>query len=286
MENSEETALVPVNRDEEAIVPVQQDAALPDTIGGFRPSRVIFAAVIGIFALIFLGGMIFGPASANQKNVVSDFKPVSERFSSPSFEAARKALKDMPAEQRAAYLDKNFPRLHEDIIYYLRERNKLSPSDKVTSVQFLFGTANGVKAEDGDGNMNSGKFEDQLIARVAIAGKDKPMDVIVQCLNGTFGLPGDLQALSSRTPRQEFTIGAGEGLTTYVSMPTAIDIAPRFNLPLYRGKVLASRYEISPEVAATINTDVEPVTVRVYTGDHFDLVNMTFRSAQTKDVIR
>lgn len=277
--NNQDQALVPVTSDGEIIVGESQEP-LNDRIFGYRPSTVIMIGAIAVLIITLLVGFFANSAEANQ-NVVTEFPRVSERFNTPGFATVLQELKKLQPGERQAYLDKYFPKLHEDVVYYLRERGKLKATDKVASVKFLFGSASNVKAEDGTGKTNNGKFEDELIARVSIEGKDQPLDVIVQCLNGTFNLPGDLQEFNSRVPIQQFTIKAGEGLTTYVSMPTAVDLAKRFGLPMYRGKIIDRNYQISPEEAATINTDVTQVTVRVYPGDRFDLVNMQFYPAKT-----
>ncbi len=250
---------------------------------GPRPSMVLLAVGL-VVSLLVLSYMFISSSKAGGKDVVSDYKVVSERFSTPSFIEAMKTLKGLPADQREAYLATTFPRLHEDVVYYLRERGKLQTNETVQNVEFLFGSATSVKAEDGDGNVNQGKFDDQLVARVTIVGRDKPMDVIVHCLNGTFNLPGDLQSLGNRIPKQKFTIAAGEGLTAHVAMATAVDLAKRFNLPMYRGKKISSSNSISVEQAGSLDTDKVQVTVYVVEGDTFDLVNMTITPSPKRKV--
>lgn len=287
MENDK--ALVRVQPDGEDADMENITPASPQRIDEPQQNRDLWSfwiVVVGMAAALFIGSFLlnhYGIASASEaRNVVTEFPAVSTRFGTPSFQAALQTLKSLPSKQRSAFLDKNFPSLHEDVVYYLRDRGKLTASDRILRVQFLFGSVENAKAEDGDGNINEGKFEDQLIARISVTGKDKSLDVIVFCLNGTFELPEDLQVLGSRVPEQQFIIAAGEGLTSHVAMPTAVDLAKRFNLPMYRGKKIAEQFRITPEEAQQIDTDKTQVTVYVVEGDQFDLINMTFQPSSKR----
>ena len=75
-----------------------------------------------------------------------------------------------------------------------------------------------------------------------------------------------------------FTIGPREGLIHHVDFPTAIDLADRFGLGLYRGRLMSTAQLITPAQARRLQnrTDWEQVTVRVYSGDRFDLNHMTY----------
>jgi len=63
-----------------------------------------------------------------------------------------------------------------------------------------------------------------------------------------------------------------------VDFPTAIDLADRFGLALYRGRLMSTATLITPAQARLLQnrTDWEQVTVRVYRGDRFDLNRMTY----------
>ncbi|MDQ5950001.1 MAG: hypothetical protein QG563_508, partial [Patescibacteria group bacterium] len=54
-----------------------------------------------------------------------------------------------------------------------------------------------------------------------------------------------------------------------------------FGLSLYKGKAMHAKNLISPEVARGLESEVErvQVTVRVYTGDYFNLSDMTYTPA-------
>lgn len=186
----------------------------------------------------------------------------------------------MSPERRGRYLEQNWPHLDEDVVYFLRQMGKLSPTTSVRRVEFRFGSLNDVVAESSEGQRR-GYFEDQLVALVYTRGAREPIAVIVQCLNGTFALPKELrslQAVGSHTPQEQFTIGPREGLIHHVDFPVAIDLAERFNLPLFRGRTLNQRFQISPDQARRLEstTDRLQVTVYVVEGDRFDLINMTF----------
>lgn len=103
----------------------------------------------------------------------------------------------------------------------------------------------------------------------------------MQCLNGTFATPDQLrglQAVGSHTPQEQFVIGPREGLIHHVDFPTAISLAERFDLPLYRGRYIGEAFRISPQAARALEgtTDRLQVTVYVVEGDRFDLAAPTF----------
>lgn len=188
-------------------------------------------------------------------------------------------LAALPADQRSAALKKAYPKLEGTVVYFLRDRGKLSEQDHVQKVEFLFGNLDSVKAEDGDGKNNEGYFKNQLVARVYVEERPGPVDVIVQCLNGMVALPEDmnkLQSLDTYVPEEQFVIGPREGLTRHVDLITSIALAERFHLPLYSGKEQTKANLITAEQARAINTDLTQVTVGVVEGDKFDLRFMTF----------
>jgi len=212
-------------------------------------------------------------------NVVRGVPPISEALSQVAQAADRMAT--LPVGERGAYLEQHHPHLKTDLLYYLRDMEKLSSAQEVTRVEFRYGSLQDVAAESGDGETRHGFFEDQIIALVYIQGAEFPITVIVECLNGIFTLPEQLRGLQlvgDHAPRERFTIGPREGLTHHVSYATAIDLATRFNLPLYRGRNLGAQNRITPTEARALEsqTDRVQVTVRVFEGDVFDLRRMQF----------
>ena len=150
-------------------------------------------------------------------------------------------------------------------------------------MDFHFGSLKDVRAEGGDGQTREGYFKDQVIALVHVRGVNKPLAVIVQCLNGVFQLPENMQRagmqhLGNYTPVERFTIGPREGLTHHVDFPTAINLADRFDLPLYKGREMSTARRITPDQARALEdrTDWVQVTVYVVEGDIFDLRDSTF----------
>jgi hypothetical protein len=227
----------------------------------------------GCFVLLVVTG-----CAAKRVDVVNGVPPMSTSLAgiAPTLDD----MANMSPQARGRYLEQNWPHLDEDVAYYLREMGKLSPETAVHRVEFRFGSLNNVRAESRDGERR-GYFENQLIALVYPRGSRVPMSVIVQCLNGTFALPEELerlQAVGSHTPQERFTIGPREGLIHHVDFPVAIDLAERFNLPLYRGRSFNQRFRITSDQARRLEstTDRLQVTVYVVEGDRFDLVNMTF----------
>lgn len=217
-------------------------------------------------------------------DVVNDIQPVSVSFANIRLATAAMAL--LPTEELAAYLQRNHPNLHNAVVFYLQDKGKLSRGTAVDSVGFLYGSMENVLTESGDGNLYTGFFENQLVARVFTAEFKEPKTVLVLCLNGAeLSIPGeeqrdshDLIALGTYVPRMTFTIGQREGLVHYVPYQMAIDLADNFGLPLYRGRYFHENNRITPAVARSLEatTDAVQVTVYVKPGDYFDLRNMTY----------
>lgn len=216
-------------------------------------------------------------------DVVHGLPPVSDAFE--RIEETNRAMATMNPEQRRAYLHQHWPNLEEGIVYFLRQRGRINSSETVSRVDFRYGSLDSVRAEGGDGEIKTGYFNNQLVALVYVNGRGEALAVIVRCLNGMFAEPEDFQSLPqlvSNTPVERFTIGPREGLVDHVPFPVAIDLAERHNLPLYRGHRINRRRLITPAQARQMEprTDVVQVTVRVYTGDQFDLVNNTYTPAR------
>ncbi|MDA1334748.1 MAG: hypothetical protein O2794_01875 [bacterium] len=214
-------------------------------------------------------------------DVVRGVPPVSRALQHVSY--AVDDMADMSEAERGKYLETNFPHLPQDVVYYLRDLGKIHPSREITRVEFRYGSLGDIMAESGDDiERVNGYFENQLIAIVYVEQGVEPYIVIVECLNGTF-ITVDrwktLQAVGEHGITESFVIGRGEGLTHHVSYGTAIDLAERFELPLYVGNRMRSDRRITPNEARLIDTDHEQVTVKVGVGDFFDLRRMEYRKA-------
>jgi hypothetical protein len=220
-----------------------------------------------------------------QVDVVNGIRPASTALH--GIHVFVRELVKLPEADRAAYLKEARPRLEQGVAYYLRHDPSIPPARRIKEdqtidrVEFFFGSLNNVTADDQAGTKHQGYFKDQLVARVSVHGA-APIDVLVQCLNGLFVLPGQidhLQSLGAAIPVERFTIGKGEGLINYVDFPVAIDLAERFQLSLYRGKVMTKAHLIDPVAARGLEheTDRVQVTVRVVEGDSFNLVTQQFQ---------
>ena len=229
--------------------------------------------------------MLFAIGCGEDKiDVVNDVEPVSASLSSVA--ETMNAMVALPEGEWGAYLERNWPHLDEDVVFYLRRTGQLADGIVVERVEFRYGSLDDVWALDQEGERRHGYFRDQIIAVVYPAGGE-PKAVIVQCLNGTFASVDELnrlQLVGSHTPIEAFTIGRGEGLIHYVDFPVAIDIAERFGLLLYRGRWINRRFEITPDEARRLehNTDYEQVTVYVVEGDTFDLRRMIFTPSERR----
>lgn len=230
--------------------------------------------------LVF-GALVSVSACAKQPervDLVNGIPPISRSMASISQTLEKMAA--MKPEERGAYLERTWPHLSTDVVYYLRRLAKIGRDSKVSRVEFRYGSLENVSAESASGE-RFGFFRNQLVALVHVEGVPKPIAVLVQCMNGTFALPeeiGRLQQVGSHTPVERFWIGYREGLIHHVDFPTAIDLAQRFNLPLYRGRKIEERYRITPAEARQLEptTDRIQVTVHVVEGDEFNLRTMTF----------
>lgn len=231
--------------------------------------------------LLTIAAFLALPACAKQTekvDLVKGVPPISTSMASiaPTLEA----LATMAPEERGRYLERTWPNLSRDILYFLRRMGKITPASTVSRVEFRYGSLDNVRAESRDGE-RFGYFRNQLIALIHLEGATKPIAVIVECLNGTFALPeelGRLQAVGSHTPREWFRIGYREGLIHHVDFPTAIALAEHFGLPLYKGRKIAEKHRITPAEARLLEptTNRLQVTVYVVEGDEFDLQRMIF----------
>jgi hypothetical protein len=188
------------------------------------------------------------------------------------------ALAKMPASEQNAFLHRTHPDLAQRIVYFLRARGKIRPTQQVDIVRFFFGSLDKVKGEDATGKVNEGFFKNQLVARVGIIGQRAPIDVVVRCLNGIFELPEDLlrvgmTGLGGQLPIERFTIGHNDNLVNHVGYRTAIDLAELHGLPIFRGKG-KDRRAITPAEARRLESETDRIQVAalVYEGDSFDLV--------------
>jgi len=225
--------------------------------------------------------------SGNQGvNLVDDIPARWDNLHQSEATKTMNTLKQMKVEGKSqaemqAYLTEAWPTLANDIVAQLRMNNRLPGNDAVR-VLFNFGSAKNVEADDANGVRHVGWFEDELVATVYPRSGGEPIDVIVRCLNGLFVIAGENLTLDgpgwSATPTMRFKIAQGKGLTTYVDYATSIDLAERFNLTLSARPMGGREETISPAEARRLynQTDRVLVTVTVYPGDEFNLVDMTY----------
>ncbi len=227
-------------------------------------------STLTIGAMVILAMLLTGCGKGT--DVVTGHLPVSAALAQ-----VREAIVPLPPAKRAAYMQQHFPDLGQQLVWFLREHNTLPNGATVQNVEFFAGSLEKVKAEDGNGVTNEGFFENQLVARVHIVGQQKPVDVIVSCLNGAFNLPGNLvQAgmtpLGTQTPVERFTIANGEGIVPHVGYITAVELARKHHIMLYRGKKQDPVHIISYDEALKADTDQTQITAGVKPGDKFDLI--------------
>ncbi len=252
-----------------------------------------------IICLTLLLGIIFLACKDDEKivpqnpgvDLVNGITSVDDRLHFRSADLAA-----MPAVQRAAAIQQSRPFLSQGVVHFLRDKNRLGQNTKIDSVQFLFGSSKEIYGEDKTGKRHRGYFKDQLVAKIYPQGQ-APQYVLVECLNGIYSLPEDfeknLQTLGSQRFQDEFTIRRGEGLIHHVDYATAIDLSRRFGLKLYdfplgTNKKMRKNREITADRAEGMEnmTDWRQVTVKVFTGDKFNLRAMTYTPAPQPKAIK
>lgn len=242
-----------------------------------------FIAFIG--ALLLGGAFLSSLGSPSGVNVATGVPAVSGEHHDAAEEIIA-ALKALPEGERAGYMSTRYPELGTSIIGQMRDRGKIRPDQRVESVTYRFGSMDDVVAEQAGGTRATGHFVDQLIAVVKIAGVAEPQAVIVLCSNGLLGFAEDDLAAMPGVGQQSaqqmvITFRPGEGLTTYVSYQTSIDIATRNNLPITKIVPGRAAQTITPAEARGLEgqTNRIRVVVAVNPGDRLNLADMTYTAA-------
>lgn len=233
-----------------------------------------------ILALLFLGVIsnthLTSCSDAKAIDVVEGVIPVqTDAWRSTLVRSLQLAGSD---EERAEILNNATNRLTNQLIGFLRNSGYTC---RIDTVLYRYGSGKADNVAGGDRKSHDGIFKDQPYAVIKgdTCFKDS-MYVFIRCFNGTFSLnaPG-ATTIGSGSPR--FTIERLQGINRYVDYRTSIWLADRFDLVLYEGRGWTGQ-RISPERALALEDSLawKPVTVRVYTGDHFDLGTMTYTPAK------
>ena len=189
------------------------------------------------------------------------------------------ALKDIPDNQKMAYLDQHWPNLKHDVVLNAVASGYIPQKPNIDSVVFTYGSGRG-KAHNTKKEYVAGKFENQLIANIYMKGSNQPLVFFVRCTNGLVE-PTDVSIKRIGVATNfEFTIEKGKGIATYIgSDDAAISIAEQFNRPLFKGRNTDQKNRITPNEARKLNTNTTPITVLVYPGDYFNLATGTYKPA-------
>jgi hypothetical protein len=260
-----------------------------DTVG-LAKRHPLASAATGLSLVVALG-LGISAATAKGVDLVDGVRPMSASMASISSDIDH--LATIPEARRAAYIQATWPHLATDVTYFLRSNGQIPANVQVTSVQFRYGDLDRINAQEAGGRMRRGFVRDQLIAVIKLAGESEPRLFIVECTNGmahsALGqVNAEMQDLGTHVPVEAFTIRARQGLVHHVDYPTAMDLARRFSLPLYRTSVQTAENRISYDEAMRLQsqTDDVQVTVRVFVGDHFNLREGIYTPARTGVAIR
>ncbi len=231
-----------------------------------------------LVAIILISGSFF---ACNKKKPVKEIDIVNGITPVHTWDQSHYVTLDtlagIPDGQKMAFIKAHWPTLANDVVANVRPY--LPSRAIVDSVVFLYGSGK-AKANDKRLEIFKGKFNNQLIAAIYLKGdKKNPHMFFVRCLNGMSD-PVDvtINRVGSLNPDFEFYITEKQGLCHHVDYQTAIALAKHFHLKLYRGKVLMPQYRISYKQAEKMSrrTDRTQITVLVYTGDYFNLRDMTY----------
>lgn len=235
--------------------------------------------IVGALAfIIVISGFFFAcrKAKPNEIDIVNDITPAHTW--DQSHYVTLDTLAKIPDAQKMAFIKEHWPTLANDVVANVRQY--LPKGSVVDSVVFLYGSGQ-ASANDKRLQVFKGKFNNQLIAAVYInAYRKNPCMFFVRCLNGMSD-PVDvtINRVGALNPDFEFYITEKQGLCHHVDYQTAIALAKHFHLKLYRGKVLREKNRITYKQAEKMSgqTSRTQITVLVYTGDYFNLRDMTYK---------
>lgn len=231
-------------------------------------------AIIAALVIVGVVVLLSRPNKAEAVDIVNGAEPMSRSMA--HIQPTLDELARMEPSRRAAFLRTAYPRLEADVVFYLRQMGRIPANASDLHVEFFFGSLDHAKAESGDGGIKEGYLRDQLLAKVSYAGAE-PKTYAVKCLNGMVQLPNDafdrqLQNLGSYAVEEVFTIGPREGIAHHTAYMTAIELAERNHIPIYRGKVLKPEFLITPDRARELATETGRVQITplVFEGDRFN----------------
>lgn len=223
--------------------------------------------------LFFFGAVSFLLAACHQKDVVTDFKAQNTDAWRTQFVHQLQTAKN--DSERQVLMEQNGVHLTTQLIAFLRSQGFPCSIDTII---YRYGSGTADSVSSGDGKKHTGTFSSQPYAIVkGDSCFNDSLFVFILCFNGTFTIHStNSVVIGSSSPK--FVIEKGKGLTSYVDYETSIWIARHFHLPLYKGKFWDSTKVISPDEALRLIPYLRKtqVTVRVFTGDRFDLGNMTY----------
>ena len=204
-----------------------------------------------ILALAAIATIIFFAVSCSKEksivDLVNDIEPVHRLDN--RYTSVLDTLSTMTDKGKLEYINKQWPTLGNDVVYWVRNYSddmpaysRISKTARIDSVVLLFGSGKDAQGNDANGNMHDGGiFDNDLIARIKYGS--------------------------------EFTIGEGEGFCHYISFDVGIDLGRECGIKFYEGRIQTPEHEISYERAWELRdqTDDIQVTAGLKKGDYFNL---------------
>ena len=150
---------------------------------------------------------------------------------------------------------------------------------EIVDVEWLYASGSADKVNSGDGNMYSGGFSDQLVARFKFESECKSdnVELFARCTNQSFFEIHSTAkvVLGSGGEDLAFRIEPGNALNDYLDPKTLIGFARMFGLPIYHGKVQVD-FKTADMMRTTSDKLAAELSVGGLTaGDLIDFRNMT-----------
>ena len=238
--------------------------------------QIIVVAIVVLAGLTLTYTACTRKSKAENVDLVNGVKPVHQ-LNEDQY-VTLDALANLKPEEIPAFLQKHWPNLKTDVEHWVRG-SYLKESDKVDSIQFIYGSGKNAKALDSARKTHSGFFKNQLIAKVFIHGPPAKF-FFVRCSNG-MSFPVDQSdckpvVINDRIIRITMR---NECLMDHLDFSTSLQLGEKLKLPVYlnrNGRKTRTTYKIARKMEK--KTDSVRVVIPVYIGDAFDVVSMKYVS--------
>ncbi len=208
--------------------------------------------------LLFSLMVIFFGCSGDKVDVVRNIIPV-QIWDNGTYEALDK-LPYIPDSLKLAFIKERLPDLTPTICRYAAAR---FPKVRIDSVVYSYGSGEVRVVTDGEGNKLSGIFKNELIASLQLRTRGV-IRVFVRGLNHGSEIFGN--SYLGAVPAQ-YIIRQDESLCHHLDYESALLLAKRYSLPIYKGKFMKPEFRISAAEAAKLDFRQVQISILVRAGD-------------------